>query len=146
MVQVAPTEEDVSEHIIGASWSSSDRLTVQVSFVAFKDIERDYVANDGTRFEMDNDGVGDIAVVAYWRTFRQGRHQFYLQGRFSLPSGKTDEDSSTPFGNWRLPYCMQIGSGTVDFLPGIVYMGQAQFFSWGASATGTLHIAENSED
>lgn len=144
--KVAPTEEDQYENIIGLSYSPIDRLTLQLSWVAYKEFDRDYVAKNGASFNMKNDGVGDLSVFGYWRALRQGRNQVYLQGGFSFPTAKVDEDDDTPFGNKRLPYDMQLGSGTVDFLPAVVYIGQAQYFSWGANLSATLHIAENSED
>ena len=46
----------------------------------------------------------------------------------------------------RLPYAMQLGSGTYDLLPGITYTGHKDDWSWGTQYSATLHMGENSQD
>jgi hypothetical protein len=46
----------------------------------------------------------------------------------------------------RLPYPMQIGSGTYDLLPGMTYTGESSFLSWGAQAMGTIRLGDNKND
>ncbi|MGB7414345.1 MAG: transporter, partial [Thermosynechococcaceae cyanobacterium] len=48
--------------------------------------------------------------------------------------------------NQVLPYPMQIGSGTVDLMPGITYLGQAGNWSWGAQGMGTIRLGRNAQN
>jgi hypothetical protein len=58
-----------------------------------------------------------------------------------------DERDATPAGaNSLLPYPMQLGSGTIDFLPGLTYLGQSEDWSWGSQLRGTVRLGENEED
>jgi hypothetical protein len=43
----------------------------------------------------------------------------------------------------RLPYPMQIGTGTWDLSPGLTYTGHCEELSWGAQALGTIRIGAN---
>jgi len=47
--------------------------------------------------------------------------------------------------NKRLPYMMQLGTGTWDILPSISYVGQNNIISWGAEAGANIKPANNSE-
>lgn len=63
----------------------------------------------------------------------------------SLPTGSIDARGTTPMGpNQLLPYPMQLGSGTVDLMPGVPYVGQSEDWSWGAQALATLRLGTNS--
>ena len=46
----------------------------------------------------------------------------------------------------QLLYPMQLGSGTVDILPGITYMNELGKYSMGAQLSGILRLTENSRD
>ncbi len=45
----------------------------------------------------------------------------------------------------RLPYAMQLGTGTYDLLPGITYNGTKDKFGWGAQYAGTFSMGDNDE-
>ncbi|MEL7013513.1 MAG: transporter, partial [Pseudomonadota bacterium] len=45
----------------------------------------------------------------------------------------------------RLPYSMQLGSGTYDLLPGITYTGRSGNMGWGAQARGIFRLGDNVE-
>ena len=48
--------------------------------------------------------------------------------------------------NVQLPYPMQLGSGTVDLMPGVTVVGEAGDWSWGAQTIVTLRLGENDRD
>jgi hypothetical protein len=39
---------------------------------------------------------------------------------------------------------MQLGSGTVDLLPGLTYLGDSEDWAWMVQALGTIRLGENS--
>jgi hypothetical protein len=45
--------------------------------------------------------------------------------------------------NTRLPYAMQLGSGTLDFLPGLTYTGHSNSIGWGAQYAGTIRTEKD---
>jgi len=44
-------------------------------------------------------------------------------------------------GRARLPYPMQIGSGTFDLYPGLTYTGQRDQAGWGGQVLATIRSA-----
>jgi len=68
---------------------------------------------------------------------------------FSFPSGALNRRDRTPASagaRVRLPYPMQIGSGSYDFLPGLTYTGRDGQVAWGAQARGKIRLNENHAD
>ena len=76
------------------------------------------------------------------------RHGIHVNFGASLPTGSTDETDQilTPTGatpSPRMPYAMQLGSGTVDLLPGVTYNGRADKVRWGAQYAGTIRTGSD---
>lgn len=46
----------------------------------------------------------------------------------------------------KLPYPMQLGSGTWDLIPGVTYRGSHGQWIWGGQALGVIRLGENDED
>ena len=99
-------------------------------------------------FTTRADGIGDTSISGLVRLFSRGLHRAHLNLGLSLPTGSNTErdDILTPLGTTptvRLPYAMQLGSGTVDLLPGLTYVGRQQKLSWGAQYSGTVRTGSD---
>ncbi len=46
----------------------------------------------------------------------------------------------------KLPYPMQLGSGTFDLLPGVAYLGEGENWAWMGEAKGTLRLGKNDNE
>lgn len=141
--QVAPTDMDMSMHMFGLMVAPHDRVTL-MAMLPFVDKEMDHVTVMGGRFETESDGVGDLRLAGLVRLYQNEHHDLHLNAGLSVPTGSFDEKDRLPTGRGILPYPMQLGSGTVDFLPGLTYMGHADWLSWGAQGMGTVRAGENS--
>jgi hypothetical protein len=67
----------------------------------------------------------------------------------SFPTGSINRQDETPASGGdivTLPYPMQLGSGTVDLLPGVTYNGHVDEFLWGAQVKGTVRLGKNKEE
>ncbi len=78
-------------------------------------------------------------------------HQVHVNAGLSLPTGSIDEEDDilTPTGErptQRLPYPMQLGSGTFDLMPEITYKGRSGDIGWGAQYLATIRLGDNDED
>jgi len=141
--QVTPTDMDMSMHMLGLMYAPHDRITL-TAMLPFLDQEMDHVTVMGGGFQTESDGVGDLRLGGLIRLVSVGPHDLHLNAGLSVPTGSFDERDDLPTGRAVLPYPMQIGSGTVDFLPGLTYMGHADWLSWGAQAQGTIRSGTNS--
>lgn len=93
-----------------------------------------------------SEGWGDLKLSGIYELYHGHRSTWLLNLGLSLPTGSTNEEDFIPGpGETRLPYPMQIGSGTWDLLPGITYLGQANTWSWGAQLSGVIRLGENDE-
>lgn len=99
---------------------------------------------DVVSFEQSSAGFGDVTAMALY-TLRPatGRNQerWLFNGGISFPSGSIRK---THDGRNRHEYMMQLGSGTVDLMPGITYLAETEQWAWGAQAVGTVRLGRNS--
>jgi hypothetical protein len=79
----------------------------------------------------------------------------HLNLGLSLPTGSVTERGTLltpalnpPFNDRpdaRLPYAMQLGTGTYDLLAGLTYRGRANDFSWGTQFRSEIRLGDNDE-
>jgi hypothetical protein len=115
--------------------------------VPYVEMSMEHITRMGSSFSTEGNGLGDVSVAGLIKLLDTRTHRFHINAGMSLPTGDTDVRDDTPaMQNARLPYPMQLGSGTYDLLPGITYLGQAHEFSWGAQLRGVIRLGENSRD
>jgi len=159
-LRVVPTEMSMDMHMLGAMYGLTDRVTL-MGMVPL--IEKDmhhitYAGPVGTTrlgtFETNSDGVGDISLTGliglYDAKSAQGAQHLNLLLGLSAPTGSITERGRilTPMGMQpvvRLPYAMQLGSGTWDFLPGIVYTTRTNNLSFGAQYRGAIRLEDEND-
>lgn len=157
-LRVVPLEMRTDMHMLGAMYAPSDDLTLMV-MANYLDKDMDLVTYDmmgrevGT-FSTGASGLGDTRVAALWRLYEDGGvdgvEQVHLNLGLSLPTGSIDEEGRVlaPTGmtmTMRLPYAMQLGSGSVEFMPGITYTGQTERAGWGAQLRTSAPLDDNNE-
>lgn len=158
-LRVVPTEMSTNMHMLGGMVAPSDMLTLM--FMA-NYIDRDmthitFQGGAGTtelgRFTTKAKGWGDTKISSLIRLYedahKNGGHHMHLNAGMSLPTGSIKEKDAilTPMNarpTVRLPYAMQLGSGTYDFLPGITYSGTSHHWGWGAQYAGVIRLGDNS--
>jgi hypothetical protein len=141
---VAPTEMDMEMHMLGLMWAPSDRVTLMGMLPILRQ-DMDHVTRMGQRFTTRTKGIGDVSLGGMIRLLEDGGHHVHLNAGLSLPTGSITEKDDTPAGHVRLPYPMQLGSGTFDLLPGITYTGMSEHWSWGGQLRGTLRLGRGDE-
>lgn len=143
---VAPTSMDMDMHMLGGMFAPNDWLTLTL-MIPFLDLSMEHQTRMGSTFSTKSSGLGDIRVGGLVRLLDEAEQRVHCNLATSLPSGEIDERGDTPMGaDQKLPYPMQLGSGTVDLLPGLTYLGQNDNTSWGAQMLGTVRLGENSND
>lgn len=145
-----PTDMDVDMHVFGAMWAPWDRLTL-MAMLPYAEKSMDHVNAMGVRFETSSEGIGDFSLTGLIRLWQNERHHVHLNAGVGFPTGSIDERDQIPvpmlgFQSRRLPYPMQIGSGSYSLLPGITYTGRIDDWSWGGQAKGTVYLDENDRD
>lgn len=143
---MAPTKMDMQMHMFGIMYAPTDSINV-MAMIPYVRKSMSHVTRMGDHFKVDTEGLGDISFTTIFKVFDAHRQRIQLNAGVSFPTGSVSEKGNTPMGNnVPLAYPMQLGSGTLDLIPGITYLGQYGRFSWGSQASAVLRIAENSKD
>jgi len=143
---VTPTSMDMKMHMLGAMYAVNDRLTV-MGMLPYVTTSMKHLTRTGREFTTRAEGFGDVKISTLYKMNDGDRHKLHLNLGISFPTGSIDERDDTPATNdAKLPYPMQLGSGTYDFMPGITYSGEQQHYSWGAQAIATVRLGENDND
>ena len=165
----APTSMQMEMHMLEAMYAPGDRLTMMLMLPYSRMwMDRDSLLPGGhshrgstrgagggnktgptggpakaqTRIETRSAGWGDLTLMSLYtlKGGAYGKQRVLLNGGLSLPTGSIDKSHG---GGGRHDYMMQLGSGTVDLIPGVTYLGEAQNWSWGGQALGTLRLGTN---
>jgi len=143
---VTPTSMDMQMHMFGAMVGVTDKLTL-MAMLPYVSKSMKHLTRSGRRFTTNAEGIGDVKVSGLYKLSSADGHDFHLNLGMSLPTGSIDERDDTPAANnAKLPYPMQLGSGTYDLMPGITYLGHHHKYSWGTQAIATIRIGENDND
>ena len=143
--RVAPTDMDMEMHMFGAMYGLSDRLTL-MAMIPYTELSMNHRTRSGRRFSTDSSGPGDIRISGLYLLYDTAGRRIHLNMGLSFPTGSISKKDQTPMGRVRLPYPMQLGSGTYDLLPGITYRDRRERWSWGGQALATIRLGENSHD
>lgn len=142
---VTPTSMDAQMHMLHLMYAPTEdwTLTAMAPWV-YKSM--DHETRSGETFTTRSSGLGDLRLSGLYRLYEGESDRWVLETGVSLPTGSIDEEDDTPMGRTRLPYPMQLGSGTVDLRPGLSYIGQSEEWGWGGHVGGTIRLGRNSND
>ncbi len=143
------TEMCMEMHMLELMYAPSNNVTL-MAMVPYRVMNMQHLNRAGRKFATQSKGFGDVQVMALY-TFlgdqRKRGNRLLLNAGLSLPSGSINKRDTVPgSGLVKLEYPMQLGSGTVDLLPGLTYLGDSEHWAWGAQALGTVHLGENSNN
>jgi len=152
---VAPEKMDMEMHMLGAMYAPNDDVTLNIMVPYIKN-SMDHITRTNVKFETVGEGLGDISLGAIFNLASKHvdgdtpiQHRLLANIGVSLPTGDDDirDHAANPNVEIKLPYPMQVGSGTYNLIPGLTYLGQQVNgnYSWGAQAMATIHVGTNDE-
>lgn len=157
-LRVVPTRMTMDMHMVGAMYGLTDRITL-AGMTSYVRKEMDHTTFQGGRgtnvlgeFTTEAEGLGDsmlTAIIGIDDGSNPAR-QFNVNLGVSLPTGSNEKTDQilTPTGAMpspRLPYPMQLGTGTFDFLPAVTYFQRQGKIGWGGQAKARLPLGNNEE-
>ncbi|MDZ7644300.1 MAG: transporter [Woeseiaceae bacterium] len=156
-LRVVPLDMRMDMHMLGMMYAPTDRITL-MAMTSFLDNAMDHVTYQGGAgttvlgtFTTKSSGLGDSSLTALVSIIDSPHSKFHIIGGLSFPTGSIDETDTilTPMNTTpspRLPYPMQLGSGTVDPLVGASYMALHGTWSWGGQWRSTFRAWDNDDD
>lgn len=143
---VSPLSMDMDMHMLGAMYAPTDKLTLMV-MAPFLDMSMDHITRTGVRFTTESQGIGDVSLSGLWNILEGVNHRLHATIGVSLPTGSIEKRDDIPvMANAVLPYPMQLGTGTYNFMPGITFTNQWKRSSMGIQLSGRIPVGENSRD
>ncbi len=150
---VAPQKMSMQMYMLGVMYAPSDNITLMVmQNLVKKDMDLKammmnmnmVMIND---FSTSSSGLGDLKVGALFNLYSKGNSFIHINTLFNIPVGSINNTNDTPMmKKAKLPYSMQLGSGTVDATLGFTYKGNTESWSWGIQQLNTFRIGKNNED
>ncbi len=154
---MAPNKMRMDMHMIMAMYGITNRFTVMTMFsYNVNSMEMDMFDMSGhvhpgmtmghMNHNMKTSGLGDIKLHLLYGLVKKQNYQLLLSAGINIPTGNiqikgTSNDAMYP--DKRLPYSMQMGSGTIDVLPCINYVYQKQRITFSLLGSGTVRTQFN---
>lgn len=150
---VAPQEMTMDMYMLGIMYAPSDNLTLMLmqNFVKKEmDLTAQMMMGGMTMlhdFSTKSSGLGDLKLGVMYNLFNNHKTSLHLNGGVNIPIGDIENRGDTPMmNNIKLPYAMQLGSGTFDITLGATYKENYAHTSWGTQFLSTFRTGKNSED
>lgn len=143
---VSPVAMTMKMHMIGFMYGLSDRINL-MGMLNFMDVSMDAVNRMAMSFNTHSKTFGDTRLSMLYRIDNSHNSQIFTTIGLSLPTGDINIRGDTPMGtNQKLPYPMQLGSGTVDPNFALTYIRSDNDQAYGFSASSILRFYDNAND
>jgi len=156
-LRVVPIEMSMDMHMLGLMYAPSDRVTLMgmLNHVSKEMDHLTFMGGAGTTvlgsFTTKASGMGDTSLSALIRLREGPSSRLHLTAGLSIPTGDTDATGEVlaPTGmrpTLRLPYPMQLGSGTYDVITGLTFVDfLSDRSSWGVQWRSVIRTGDNDE-
>lgn len=156
-VRVVPQTMTTKMHMLGFMYAPTNNLTLMLML---NYLERDmtlttYQGMMGTNqlgnFTSESTGLGDTKLGLLYRLHDDDTHHFHVNANWQIPTGDIDKTAEvlTPMNrrmNMRMPYAMQLGTGSNMLELGTTYNGYHNKSSWGAQILISTALDTNDEN
>ncbi len=145
----SPTSMQMKMHMLMAMYGISDKLTL----MAMLNYNSNYMemtmplGKSLHHHSMSSSGLGDTRLYGLYALVKKPTEQFILSMGVNLPTGSIQakgQPGAMMYPGTRLPYAMQLGSGTYDVLPCLSYLHQKQKLTYSAQVAAIIHTHKNS--
>jgi len=157
-LRVVPREMPMQMHMVGAMYGLSDRVTL-LAMGMYLEKKMDHITYQGPAgttqlgtFQTDVTGIGDttLGAIIGLDNWQRPHSQVNFGLSLSLPTGSitATDQVLTPMGmtpTLRLPYPMQLGSGTFDLKPSLTGFWRQGRWTYGGQASAIVRLGENDQ-
>jgi hypothetical protein len=144
---MAPTDMTMDMHMLMAMYDVTEQFTLMAMLNYLKNEMNMVMYMEGMTepmsgmLPMESSGLGDTIVSGAYNPNRSWSFGLGL----GIPTGSIDEKGRMMEGDpeTRLPYTMQLGSGTYDLIPTVAYNADAGSINYGGQGTFVYRTGEN---
>lgn len=156
-LRIVPNKMTMDMHMLGLMYAPTDRITLMgmINYLSNDMDHTTYQGGMGTtvlgEFTTKTSGLGDSSLSALVSLHDAESAKIHAIVGVSIPTGDIEkrDDILTPMNmrpTVRVPYPMQLGSGSWDPIVGASYSGFGHRFGWGGQWTSKFRISDNDED
>ncbi|MBL4653565.1 MAG: hypothetical protein JKY53_12005 [Flavobacteriales bacterium] len=141
---MAPTKMHMHTDMGMIMYGVTNKWTL-MAMANYYNFEMDMIMMTGKEVKMGSKGFGDTKIKATYLAYYKNRASIMASIGASLPTGSINQTSMNMMTGQieQMPYNMQLGSGTVDPLIDICYLGSTMKSSWGIAALSTFRVYNN---
>ncbi len=150
---MVPQSMTMQMYMLGGMYAVSHRLTLMaMQNVVVKNMSITHMMMmDGMPmsrdFKTSSSGLSDLKLAALIGVLANSNNSFHINTGLSIPLGSIKNRAQTPMNeSAKMPYAMQLGSGTFDAQFGGTLKGNNNENSWGVQQLNTIRIGKNTQD
>ena len=151
---VAPQAMNMQMYMLGAMYAPTDKLTLvlmQNYVMKDMDLTARMMMDNGMSmlrdFSTSSSGIGDLKIGGLYGLVAKEKMNLHANATISVPIGGIENRDATPMmADAKLPYAMQLGSGTFDFTLGGTLKGTIGDISWGLQQLNTIRTGMNRQN
>ncbi len=157
---MVPDKMRMDMHMFMGMYGITDRLTTMFMFnymintmemsmfpTATMNMPGMNMNSSSTSSSVSSMGISDFKFHLMYGLIDQDNHQLLLSAGVCLPIGSIQLKGMSDdmmYSNNRLPYAMQLGSGTVDFLPCVNYLFKKNKMTFSSQLSANVRSTTNS--
>lgn len=156
---MSPQNMRMDMHMVMAMYGITNRLSLMAMFnYNFSSMKMNMLpgtthnhsstsGDNSNEMSAQTSGLGDTKLYAVYSAIDRGVHHVLLNVGVNIPTGSIQMKGASDdlmYPSQRLPYMMQMGSGTIDFMPGITYLLTRNKSSFSTQITSVLRPFYNS--
>jgi len=150
---VAPNEMEMKMQMLGFMYAPSNNITLMLmqNFIKKNMSSTAKMMMGGMDmmedFSTKSSGLGDMKLSAMINLFNNQKTSLHINSSINIPIGEITVRDNTPMMNdAKLPYAMQLGSGTLDVTLGSTYKENYANTSWGTQFLSIIRTGKNTEN
>ncbi|MGJ8693058.1 MAG: transporter [Thalassotalea sp.] len=160
-LRIAPQTMDMKMHMLGMMYAPNDDITLMV-MLNYLDNAMDLTTFNGMmgteikgHFTTQSSGLADSKIGILYRLHDDETHHIHLNVNWQIPTGEIEKQDEilTPMTmnnmstmRMRLPYAMQLGSGSNILELGSTYNGYGAKNNWGLQFLYSTALEDNDEN
>lgn len=153
---ISPIHMQMDMHMIHLMYAPSRRLTL-MSMLNYSKNSMEHVNKVGDTFSANTQGLNDIKISALYTLLERRKNRLVGTVGLSIPTGSINEKAAghgavddhghghmpTERQMERLPYPMQLGTGTWDPTLAATYYTVTSGYGWGGDLRNTFRLHKN---
>ncbi len=141
---VVPLQMSMKMHMLHIMYAPSKKMTF-MAMGSYIGKSMNHLMQNGIEFTTSSQGISDLEVSSLVTLQEKNDHRIVGGIGLNLPTGSINETNPTPMNEQgqKLPYPMQIGSGTVDPKLSLTYFTVNSNYGWGADLRNTFRLYDN---